>query len=97
MPEQDTIPQDEDGELVRVSFTADLDRDRLDEWLAANFNGEHVEVVAREDGEILETAGEDPTPFICPSCGEGSHGIRSSGDQRVYYHGSDDPCEVPRE
>lgn len=75
-------------------FTADLDRGRLDEWIAANFDGEEVEIVDRTTGDILETSEASVDwPFICPKCGEGAVGIRL-GSVKRYVHAGGETCEV---
>lgn len=83
-----------DSELVRVRFTADLDRNRLDAWLAANLQEEFVEIVDRHTGDVLATIGDDPDPFICPECGETAHGIVTAGGGTKYIHGGGTGCEV---
>jgi hypothetical protein len=87
---------EQDSKLVRIQFTADIDRKRLDEYLTANFKDEHVEIVDRETGDVLAANGEKPEPFICPVCGETALGITTQGGTKLYMHGGGH-CEFDSE
>lgn len=81
--------------LIRARWTASIDRNRLEEWLGANFlEDQFVEIVDRKTGDVLAMNGEDPDPFICPSCGELADSIIHSKGEKRYTHGVDDLCEV---
>lgn len=85
------------SELVRVTFTADLDRDNLNRYLTANFDTERVEITDRETGNTLATVGQEPAPFVCPACKEEAVGIVTAGKTKTYYHAGKTDCEVDNE
>lgn len=97
MAEEDerTAPHESlgEGEIVRVTYTADVDRDRLEEYAEEHHpDADYVQIDDRVKGDGLLFHGERPG-YICPECGRESHGIRHSGGTRVYSHGIDDNCE----
>lgn len=91
----DHAPQEspDGGELVYVTYTTDIDRDNLEEYVEGQHpNAEHVRIVDRVKTDELLYHGEKPG-YICPECGREAHSYRRSGGTRVYRHGLDDKCE----
>jgi len=84
----------DESELVFVAYTADLDRDKLEEYAdEAHPDAEHVQISDRIKTDDLLFRGERPG-YICPECGREALSFRSSsGGARIYSHGIDDKCE----
>lgn len=84
----------DDTEIVYVSYTADLDRDALEEFVDENHaDADHVQVVGRVKTDDLLFRGERPG-YVCPECGREAMSFRTaSGGRRIYSHGVDDKCE----
>lgn len=97
MTEQETdhVPQEspDHGEIVRVMYTADLDRDNLEEYAEEHHpDADYVQVDDRVKTDTLLFHGDEPG-YACPKCGREVYGVRRSGGTRVYSHGIDDKCE----
>lgn len=85
----------EDNYLIRTRFTKNIDPNRIEEWLDANYTDEFVEVVDRQTGDTVAMQGNDPVPFVCPECGEPAYSILTSGGVKTYSHvNSDEDCTV---
>jgi hypothetical protein len=74
---------------MTVDGSGDLDADRLDELFP---NADHVEAHHRVSGDYLAETGDDPTSFVCPKCGEGTHSKRDIDGTPYYRHHDNKEC-----
>lgn len=81
------------GRIVQVTFVEDIPEDRAEEYIEANYSGEHVKITDRHTGDVLAERGEFPR-IICPDCGDEAIGIVSSGGTDEYLHAGRKRCEV---
>lgn len=100
MPSEDTqhggemTHEPEKGEIVTISYAADLDREQVKEDIdEMHPDADYVNVRDRTTGRDVALRGTRPQ-IVCPKCGEEAYGLRSSGGERVYSHAGTDNCTV---
>jgi hypothetical protein len=74
---------------MTVDGSGDVDADRLDELFPT---ADHVEAHHRVSGDYLVETGDDPTAFVCPECGEGTHSKRDIDGTPYYRHHDNKEC-----
>jgi hypothetical protein len=74
---------------MTVDGSGDMDADRLNELFP---NADHVEAHHRVTGDYLVETGDDPSAFVCPECGEGTHSKRDIDGTPYYRHYDNKEC-----
>lgn len=83
--------------IVRTTRRVEIDADRIEEFVDANYSDEEVIVEHPETGRQVFKRG-NVDEFRCLVCGEDAHSMGVwDGKYRWFHEGSVEPCQQPAE
>lgn len=91
-PTEDTLADAADSTHeynVHVERRVEIEPDRLEEWVDANYDAEDHVYVRTKHGAIVLSRGE-PIGYECPVCGRNTSLIQMTGGEREWIHIDED-------